>query len=103
MMNGNFTLSSSVTGNHRVVVSTADPMVSIWDYENQYAPPLSHFQSGLLVIDAGNANSLWLNPSTGDVSTFDLTIFRPNEEAVHLLESWTDWKEFFAFKYDLDS
>jgi hypothetical protein len=101
MMNGNFTLSSSLTGNHRVLVSTPDPMVSIGDYENQDAPPLTHFQSGLLVIDAGNGNSLWLKPSTDDVSTFDLTIFRPDEEAVHLLESWTDWEEHFSFNYNL--
>ncbi len=100
-ISGHFSFKSTATGQQRISVTTADPLVNNtfpWQgdsYSNNYP------KSGVMVVDAGNGNSLWLNASTGNDETFTLTIYQPGEQAIVHIESWVDWQDYFAFNFDL--
>ena len=93
-LNGRFSLQSTATGGVLVNVSTADPLIA-------EIPPLYYFQSGLMVVDAGSNNTLLIDPSNGDENTFNVTLNRPDHQAVTQIERWEDWGEYLDFNFDL--
>ncbi|NND73083.1 MAG: hypothetical protein HKN43_16030 [Rhodothermales bacterium] len=102
IISGGFTLKSKVTQNVNVNVTTADPLLSdLRIADESDAPPVTYFRSGLLVVDAGDNNLLWVNAATNDGNTFSVTIFQPDVEPVQLIENWQDWHQQLAWHDDL--
>ncbi len=101
-LNGGFSLKSTATGNVLVNVNTADPLIrpTVGDIPDTEMP-LYYFQSGLLVIDAGDNNSVLIDPSGGDENSFSVTLTRPDHQPVTQIERWEDWGEYLDFNFDL--
>jgi len=102
MMSGSFTFKNDATDGFNLQVTTADPLLRMRSSDpNDFNTPITDFETGLLVVNAGNSNSLWLNPETGDPLTFSLTIFQADKEPVYLTENWQDWRSALAFDFNL--
>jgi len=102
-MSGYFYLNSGQTNGATLHVSTADPL-RFDQVGSDFLDPLlfNKFQTGVMVIDAGNNNSLRLNAGTGNVETFTLTLLRQNSEPITFTEQWDDWIDVLEFNFDLE-
>ncbi len=101
-LHGNLTYRSQLTEDQLISVSIADPLIvgpsrtQVIDFSI-----FNYFRSGLLVIDAGSGNTLWLDADTGDIETFSITIYQTGAAPFMAVESWSDWEAEISFKYDL--
>lgn len=99
-LSGQYVIQSNETRNQPVAVKFVDELRS--DFELGAGPDLQlRFQTGLLGIDAGAGNQLWMNANNGDNTTFDVTIYSPGATPVVLTDSWLEWQNALAFRFNL--
>jgi len=98
-ISGKFHMKNAATGQNWVAVSTPDPLTTAaYQSDTEYNDyPIT----GLMIIDAGNGNSLWLRPDNGDEQTFDIFIYATGADPIRLTEAWSDWLPYIQFNYDL--
>ncbi len=100
VMRGNFALSSRATNQNTIKVHIPD---ALYFEHPQRAENVTMASSdkGVLHIDAGNGNELYLHANTDDEDTFSVFIYQPGEEPVGITERWQDWQYLLGFNFDL--
>lgn len=100
-IHGKFHMKNAETGQNWVAVSTPDPLLTLARRNIGNPEFIDYPRTGLMTIDAGNGNSLWLRPDNGDESTFDIYIYTAGAEPIQVTEAWSDWMPYIQFKNDL--
>lgn len=99
-MTGTFALSSAATNQSTIKVLIPDPLhFEHPDRVENITAATS--DEGVLHINAGNGNELFLNAFTGDSNTFNVLIYQPGQEAIVVTEQWQDWQHLLGFNFDL--
>jgi len=90
-------------GTHSTYGAVVEPggVISIEPADEILTTSSATSDSGILYIDAGNGNELYLHAGTGDSETFRVTIYQAGQAPVVTTERWQDWQLLFRFNYDL--
>jgi hypothetical protein len=100
-LNANFSFRSNETSQQWIQVTIIDPLLSFnspFPDDRQFS---SRPKSGLMHIDAGNGNSMFVVASNGNEDTFSVYIYQPNLPAIEKVLSWDDYEPLLDFNFDL--
>jgi len=90
-LNGHFSLSSNATSGETISVSIADQFsYRIVGDTTANNPPVTHYQSGQLIVRAGNNNTMWVSAATNDEESFNVTLLQAGQDPVHFVERWQE-------------
>jgi len=101
LISGKFHMKNAATNQNWVAVSTPDPLTTSARLFEVTSESNNYPITGTMIIEAGNGNSLWLQPDNGDLQTFELFIYESGAEPVQRTVAWSDWLPYLQFNYDL--
>jgi len=102
-LNANFSFRSNETSQQWVKVTVIDPLLSFnspFPYDRGFS---SRPKSGLMHIDAGNGNSMFVVASNGNEDTFSVYIYQSNRPAIEKVLSWDEYESLLDFNFDLNT
>lgn len=97
---GRFSLSSNATNHSTINVLIAEEF-SFDHIGSIHEPTTVSSDKGVLYINAGNGNELFLNATTGNSETFTVLIYQPGQSPVTITENWQDWQSLLHYNFEL--